>query len=194
MRSGVAQGPAGCFRRIQMDALLCGSDHIARGALDALRADGIRVLEDLAIMGARQLGAARAAVPPTALDRGQQPRGARKASSRISQLRHRRRPAARHPLGFDAARRAWFDLEFELEPTNTSHPHEQRVERCCHGLRLMPPADRATRCGRLRSSHACRGDGGTLKAGSLPRRSVTSRSSQDPAKSRPPVRSSASEG
>lgn len=52
---GEEWGRAGARRMLQtypdMDALLCGSDHIARGALDALREDGVRVPDDLAIMG-----------------------------------------------------------------------------------------------------------------------------------------------
>ncbi|MFF9100938.1 LacI family DNA-binding transcriptional regulator [Streptomyces rubrogriseus] len=52
---GEEWGRAGARRMTEMypdmDALLCGSDHVARGALDALREDGVRVPEDLAVIG-----------------------------------------------------------------------------------------------------------------------------------------------
>jgi LacI family transcriptional regulator len=35
----------------EMDAVLCGSDHIARGVIDALRESGVNVPEDIAVMG-----------------------------------------------------------------------------------------------------------------------------------------------
>ncbi|WP_418606689.1 substrate-binding domain-containing protein [Georgenia sp. SUBG003] len=35
----------------EVDALLCASDQIARGALDALRDRGVRVPEDVAVIG-----------------------------------------------------------------------------------------------------------------------------------------------
>jgi LacI family transcriptional regulator len=52
---GEEWGRAGARRMLEsypdMDALMCGSDHVARGALDVFRESGVRVPDDIAVIG-----------------------------------------------------------------------------------------------------------------------------------------------
>ncbi|MEN0140046.1 MAG: LacI family DNA-binding transcriptional regulator [Rhodococcus sp. (in: high G+C Gram-positive bacteria)] len=68
-------------RHPQMDALLCGSDHIARGTLDALREDGLRVPGDIAVMGHDnwELLAAQSRPPLSTIDNNLETLGRRAA-------------------------------------------------------------------------------------------------------------------
>jgi DNA-binding LacI/PurR family transcriptional regulator/signal transduction histidine kinase len=51
-------------RRVRFDAVVAASDSMALGAIDALRARGVRVPEDVAVVGFDDIEAARFATPP----------------------------------------------------------------------------------------------------------------------------------
>jgi len=93
-QSGVAAVNALCERRpLAFDAILAASDSMALGALDALAELGIRVPEDVAVVGFDDVVEARFASPPLSTVR--QPlyeQGARATESVLEQLRGARGP------------------------------------------------------------------------------------------------------
>ena len=94
-KPGATRRSSGCWRRgTPLDAIFCGSDQIARGVVDALRDRGIRVPDDIAIVGFDnwEIIAAASRPPLTTIDMNLHELG-RQAGMRL--LAQARDPAAR---------------------------------------------------------------------------------------------------
>ena len=85
--------------RPDTDAIFCGSDQIARGVADTLRAAGRHHTGGRGAGRLRQLGADGARRPAAADQRRHVPRRSRTGGRGTAASRHRRRARARHPYG-----------------------------------------------------------------------------------------------
>jgi len=86
---------------VEIDAVLCGSDHIARGVIDALGERGLRVPEDVAVMGHDnwEVLAAQSRPPLTTIDMNLQEIGKRAAQLLFGAIEGEESPGEHHVLG-----------------------------------------------------------------------------------------------
>ena len=149
--------PALEARRRKPDALFCGNDQIARGAVDALRERGIDVPERRLGRRLRQLGDRRRADAPAADHRRHEPEGARpagrtdRAGAGGGQVRRARRAQAAVPAGGPAilrGRTPRIDKENGRKATRIlggMHMMRKRLLRSDRVRRAQPGADRCRR-------------------------------------------------
>ena len=136
-------------RHPEVDAFVCGSDQIARGALDTIRDLHRTVPDDIAVVGLRQLGTDGRALPPRADQRRPQPsvpwRGSRQdvslRRSRVSPSVTASVPASR---AWSSAAPRWPDAECH-DPARTLSGVRRVTPWCRGAVGPVRPGRRANR-------------------------------------------------